>query len=155
MIDGSRYAEKNWVGMSLILIVFIYFNSKFKATRKNEEFECRCIKTHSRKKSKICITSVAILFLFFLIKMLVILNTLEFTLTIKHDSKWFIFAQITQIPECVNFTHVTYTQPIWVALRDSCWRLWVKIPLWFNSRWIFNFHSGMNVRLKKGPKIGT
>ena len=73
--------------MSIILIIFIYFNSKFKATCKKEEFECRCIKAHSWKKSKTYIISVAILFLFFLIKILAILSTLElifFDNTIKH-----------------------------------------------------------------------
>ena len=38
--------------MECLLIIFICFNSKFKATCKNEDFDYRCIKTHFDEKSQ-------------------------------------------------------------------------------------------------------
>ena len=38
--------------------------------------------------------------------------------TIKHVSKWFILAQITQNLEFINFKHVSCTQIIWVSLNQ-------------------------------------
>ena len=75
-----------------------------------------------RKNSKICIISITIL-LFFLIKVLSLPCDPEYfgvsfcDKTIKYISTWFNLARRTQNLEFVNFKHVTYTQPIWVALR--------------------------------------
>ena len=67
VINISRYGGQN---LECPLIIFIYFNLKFKVTCRNKNFECRCIKAHfEKKKSKICTSFVAIL-LFFLIKIL-------------------------------------------------------------------------------------
>lgn len=50
---SDRWIPLWWAKFELecLLIIFIYFNSKFKVTCKNEDFECRCIKTHFEEKS--------------------------------------------------------------------------------------------------------
>ena len=48
--------------MECLLLIFIYFNSKFKVTYKNGDFKCRYIRTHSEEKpSKIFNITFAIL----------------------------------------------------------------------------------------------
>ena len=48
--------------LECLLLIFIYFNPKFKVTCKNGNFECRYIKTHSKEKtSKIYNNTFAIL----------------------------------------------------------------------------------------------
>ena len=50
------------IELKCLLIIFIYFNLKFKVTCKNEDLEYPCIKTHFEKKSKIGTTTVASFF---------------------------------------------------------------------------------------------
>ena len=49
---SDRWIPLWWAKFELecLLMIFIYFNSKFKVTCKNEDFECQCIKTHFEKK---------------------------------------------------------------------------------------------------------
>ena len=53
MSKSDWYTPLWWAKFDLeyLLTIFIYFNSKFKVTCKNEDFECRCIKTHFEEKS--------------------------------------------------------------------------------------------------------
>ena len=63
------------------------------------------------------------IFYLFLIKILKtnlpfsVLWSLPFMKHIKRVSNWFILAHLTLNLEFVNLNHVTYTQPIWVALN--------------------------------------
>ena len=58
-----RRKSKEWAKFELecLLLIFIYSNSKFKATCKNEDFKCRYIRTHTKEKpSKISNITFAI-----------------------------------------------------------------------------------------------
>ena len=108
--------------LECLLLIFIYFNSKFKVTCKNRDFEYRYIRTPSKEKMfKIFNKTFAIL-PFSHHKTLTKLPSWvlwRLPLLMKPSrctSQWFILTQRMQNLEFVNLKCFTYTQPIPLSL---------------------------------------
>ena len=124
--------------LECLLLIFIHFNLKFKATRKNGNFQCCSIRNHSKeekKKRRQFLTShlASRIFASIFWYLLATLSALESTFldeTSRYASRWFILAQRTQNLEFVNHKYVTYTQPIIrVPLGDG-------YALWISNDWV-------------------
>ena len=112
--------------LECVLIIFIYFNSNFKVTCKNEDFENRCFPKQSfrRRKPKICTISVVILLFFTNIRELKNCHPeyvrVCFLWESDHQTR-FKMVPSNSSPnnakfEIIDLKHVSYTQPIWVSL---------------------------------------
>ena len=132
--------SKIWIGC--LLLIFIYFNSKFKVTCRNGDFECWYIRTYSKEKlSKISnITFTDLPFSHW--------NTLTAILSTYFGDYFFwwnhqmgikmVHFNQNNAKSTFNLKCVTYTQPYFLSLMfiDIFWGLTLGLKDGRNKPWI-------------------